>query len=180
MVLVLPAASARSLYETVLGEAFASLHPHVRRAHLAPLRAEGAIDVEHGQGWLARPVIWLMNLPAAGRRQSVRLDVVEDGSELLWMRRIGKSTLRTRQRAIGSRLEERSGLGRISFDLAAENGALVYRQASLHVAGLRVPSWVSPRVWAVVSAAAEGWHVVVTVKWLERIVCRYEGMMHAL
>lgn len=38
----------RSPYETLLGQEFASLHTNVRRAHLAPLRAEGEIDVEHG------------------------------------------------------------------------------------------------------------------------------------
>jgi uncharacterized protein DUF4166 len=137
------------------------------------------MDVEHGHGWLARPIIWLMKLPAAGLRQPVRLDVVEDGSELIWTRRIGGSILRTRQCASGSRLVERSGLGRISFDLAVENGALVYRQSSIHIVGLPVPSSLGPRAGAVVSATAEGWHVVVTVTWHGRIVCRYAGTMRA-
>ena len=120
-------------------------------------------------------MIWLMNLPAAGPRQPVRLDVAEDGSELVWTRRIGGSVLRTRQRANGSRLVERSGLGRVSFDLAVEDGALLYRQSSIHVAGLPVPSSLSPRVEAVVSATTEGWRVVVTVTWRGRIICRYAG-----
>ena len=47
-----PAATGVSPYEVILGETFASLHPHVRRAHLPPLRAEGTIDVEHGRQWL--------------------------------------------------------------------------------------------------------------------------------
>ena len=84
--------------------------------------------------------------------------VAEDGSDLVWTRHIGGSTLRTRQRASGSRLVERSGLGRISFDLAVEDGSLLYRQSSIHVLGLPVPSSLSPRVEAVVSATAEGWH----------------------
>src|SRR5262245_12456979 len=168
-----------SPYEAILGQAFASLHAHVRRAHLPPLRAEGTIDVEHGQGWLTRPMIWLMKLPAAGSRQPVRLDVAEDGSELVWTRRIGGSILRTRQRASGSRLVERSGLRCVSFDLAVEDGALLYRQSSIHVAGLPVPSSVSPRVGAVVSAAAEGWRVEVTVEWRGRLVCCYAGTMRA-
>ena len=175
MGLALPVTNSRSLYEAVLGEAFASLHAHVRRAHLPPLRAEGTLDVEHGPGWLARPIIWLMKLPAAGFRQPVRLDVAEDGSELVWTRCIGGSVLRTRQRASGSRLVERSGIGSISFHLAVEEGALFYRQASIHVAGLRVPASVGPRVTAVVSATAEGWRVEVTVTWRGRIVCRYGG-----
>ena len=110
----------------------------------------------------------------------MRLDVAEDGSELVWTRRIGESVLRTRQCArSGSRLVERSGLGRVSFDLAVEDGALLYRQSSFHVAGLPVPSSLSPRVGAVVSATADGWHVVVTVEWRGRIVCRYAGTIRA-
>ena len=120
-------------------------------------------------------MIWLMKLPAAGPRQPVRLDVAEDGPELVWTRRIGGSILRTRQRANGSRLVERSGLGRISFDLAVEDGALLYRQSSIHVAGFPVPSSLSPSVGAVVSATAEGWRVAVMVTWRDRIVCRYAG-----
>jgi len=175
----LPAARSCSPYEAILGEAFASLHAHVRRAHLPPLRAEGTIDVEHGPGWLARPIIWLMKLPAAGPGQPVRLDVAEDGSQLVWTRRIGGSVLRTRQRASGSRLVERSGLGRVSFELAVEDGALLYRQSSIHVAGLPVPSPLGPRVGAVVSATADGWRVAVTVNWRGRIVCRYVGTIRA-
>ena len=177
----LPPAGTRSgsPYEAVLGEAFASLHAHVRRAHLPPLRAEGTIDVEHGPGWLVRPMIWLMKLPAAGPRQPVRLEVAGDGTELVWTRRIGRSLLRTRQRVSGSRLVERSGLGRVSFNLAVEDGALLYRHSSIHVAGLPVPSSLSPRVGAVVSGTAEGWRVEVTVTWRARIVCRYAGTMRA-
>jgi hypothetical protein len=124
-------------------------------------------------------MIWLMKLPAAGPRQPVWLDVAEDGSELVWTRRIGGSILGTRQRASGSRLVERSGLGCVSFDLAVEDGALLYRRSSIHVAGLPVPSSLSPRVDAVVSATAEGWRVVVTVEWRGGIVCRYAGTIRA-
>jgi len=154
------------------------LHTHVRRAHVPPLHAEGSIDVEHGPGLLRRPLIWLMKLPAAGLCQPTRVDVTEDGSDLVWTRRIGTSTLRTRQRANGSHIVERSGLGRISFELAVEDGALLYRQAAIRMAGLRVPPSLSPRVSAVVSAAPEGWRVVVTVTWRGRILCRYGGTVH--
>ena len=168
-----------SPYEAVLGPTFASLHAHVRRAHLPPLRAEGSMDVEHGPGWLTPAIIWLMKLPAAGPRQQVRLDVAADGTTLVWARRIGRSVLRTRQRANGSRLVERSGLGRVSFDLSVEGGALLYRQSSIHVAGLPLPSSLSPRVGAVVSPTPEGWSVVVKVTWRGRMVCRYAGNIRA-
>jgi hypothetical protein len=169
-----------SPYETVLGPAFASLHAHVRRAHLPPLCAEGSMDVEHGPGWLTPSIVWLMKLPAAGSGQPVRLDVATDGRELVWTRRIGRSVLQTRQRADGSRLVERSGLGRVSFDLFAEDGALLYRQSSIHVAGLPVPWSLGPCVGAVVSPTPEGWRVVVTVTWRGRMVCRYAGSIRAI
>jgi hypothetical protein len=120
-------------------------------------------------------MIRLMKLPAAGPDQPVRLDVAGDDSELVWTRRIGGSVLRTRHSASGSRLVERSGFGRVSFNLAVEDGALLYRQSSIHVAGLRVPWSLGPRVGAVVSATPEGWRVVVTVEWRGRMVCRYEN-----
>lgn len=116
-----------------------------------------------------------MKLPAAGARQPVRLDVIEDGVELLWRRRIGGILLETRQRARGSRLEERSGPGRVSFELAVRDGALLYRQSSIHLAGLPLPRWLSPVVSAVVSPTLDGWRVAVTVTWRERLVCRYAG-----
>jgi hypothetical protein len=174
-----PAARNCSPYEAVLGEAFASLHAHVRRAHLPPLRAEGTMEVEHGDGWLARPVIWLMKLPAAGPGQAVQLAVDREDAELVWTRRIGRSILHTRQRARGSRIVERSGPGRIAFDLVVDDGALRYRQSSFHVAGLRLPSSLSPRVAALVSATAEGWRVAVTVTWRGRLLCRYAGTIRA-
>jgi hypothetical protein len=172
--------SSGSLYELLLGEAFASLHAHVRLAHLPPLRAEGTIDVEHGRGWLARAIVSLMKLPDAGPRQPVRLVVAEDGAELAWTRRIGASMLRTRQGARGPRLVERSGLGSVAFDLSVQDGSLVYRQSSIHVAGVRLPPSLGPRVGAVVSGTEQGWRVVVTAEWRGRLVCRYAGAMRAV
>jgi hypothetical protein len=174
-----PAATGVSPYEAILGETFASLHAHVQRAHRAPLRAEGTVDVEHGAGWLARPMTWLMALPASGPRLPVRLHVTGDGHDLVWTRQFGAATFTTRQHASGSQLVERSGLGRIAFDLAAQDGALLYRQSSFRVAGLPVPSSLRPRVGAAVSPTADGWHVAVTVTWRGRILCRYAGSIRA-
>ncbi len=179
MSLALAATKGCSPYQAILGEAFDSLHAHVRRAHIAPLRAEGAMDVTHGDGWVTQPIVWLMKLPAEGRQQSVRLEVADDGPALVWMRRIGHSILRTRQHARGSRLVETMGLGSISFDVSANDGALLYRHSTMRFAGARLPALLSPRVAAVVSGTAQGWHVDVTVTWRDRMVCRYAGEMRA-
>jgi Domain of unknown function (DUF4166) len=166
-----------SPYQAILGDAFALVHAHVQRAHLAPLAAEGTVDVEHGSHWLAPLLIRLMKLPGAGRGQHVRLDVVVAGDEVEWRRQIGSSVLRTRQKAIGSRLLERSGIGCVAFELAVKDGALLYRQVAMSVAGMQIPSSMSPRVQARVSPAATGWHVEVVVTWRTHLLCRYAGVV---
>ena len=169
--------AACSPYQAILGDAFALVHANVRRAHLAPLAAEGTIDVEHGSQWLGPLMIRAMKLPGAGRGQRVRLDVVVVGGEVEWRRQIGASVLRTWQKAMGSRLVERRGIGCVAFELAVQEGALLYRQVSMRVAGVQMPSSISPRVEARVSPAATGWHVDVVVTWRTQLLCRYAGVL---
>lgn len=166
-----------SPYRAALGPAFAFLHPHVRRAHQAPLVGEGSLDVEHGRHWLTPLLVRLMSLPAAGRGQPVRLEVAAVGTQLEWVRRIGSSVLRTRQEALGPRLIERHRLGRVMFALVVDGGALVYRQISVGVAGLPLPPFASPRVEARVSPEPDGWHVDVLVTWRTHLICRYAGSL---
>jgi hypothetical protein len=177
----IPDPGASSPYQLILGEAFATLHANVQRAHLAPFAAEGTLDVEHGTQWLApgiiKVIIKLMGLPLAGRGQPVRLEVTTIGADVEWTRRIGSSVLRTRQRAMGSRLVECNGIGRVAFELAVEDGALLYRQSSFSVAGIVLPPVVSPRARARVSPAASGWRVDVCITLGGRLLCRYGGVL---
>ena len=61
-----------SPYQALLGDAFNTLHPNVRRAHEAPLSAEGTFDVVHGTHRVTRILVALMKLPAESKR-SIRL-----------------------------------------------------------------------------------------------------------
>ena len=105
-----------------------------------------------------------------------------------WTRQIGAVRLSTRQRAAGTHIVERAGIGTIVFALAVENGALVYRQVSFSVAKVPLPRVVAPQVTARVSPAStfalrstadkrDAWHVEVHVAWRARLVCRYSGAM---
>jgi hypothetical protein len=164
-------------YRTLLGEAFDFLPANVRRAHQVPLVAEGTLDVEHGTHWLAPLLIQLMKLPVAGRGQRVRLELIAAGADVQWMRQIGSSVLRTRQRAIGRRLVEYNGIGWIAFELAVVDDSLLYRQRSVGVGRLVIPSRIGPHVRARVSPAAIGWRIEVTVTWRTHLVCHYEGIL---
>ena len=166
-----------SPYQAILGDAFASLHPNVRRAHLVPLAARGTLDVEHASHRLVPVLVALMSLPAAGQALPVRLVAEAVGDRVEWTRRIGSSVLRTWQRASGSRVVEHHGIGRVAFDLTVEDGALAYRQAWIQAGPVGVPRVVRPDVRARVSPADAGWRVDVTVMWRGHLVCHYHGVM---
>lgn len=178
----MPSVNAAALgpYAAVLGEAYASLDPLVRRAHEAPLSARGALTVEHGDRWWTPVLVAALRLPAVGVAQPVRLEVAAAGPVLAWMRQIGASPLHTTQYAHDGRLVERNGLGRVTFDLSVHEGALLYRQHAFHVAGMRIPDPVSPHVTASVNAAQGGWSVRVNVTWRGHLVCRYAGIISAV
>ena len=152
-------------YAAVLGDAYASLHPVVRRAHEAPLTARGTLAVEHGRRWWTSLLVRAMRLPEEGPAQPVRLVLAAEAETLIWSRQIGASPLRTTQCAKSGRLVERSGIGRVTFALTAHQGAMLYRQQTFHLGGIRVPDPVSPRVHAAVTAADGGWSVWVEVTW---------------
>jgi hypothetical protein len=137
------------------------------------------MNVTHGTHWLTPLLVALMTLPAAGSAQPVRLEVRATDAEVVWMRRIGRTVLRTRQRAVGSRIVEHHGAGDVTFDLAIENGSLLYRQVSMSVGGVVIPAWMRPAVQARVSPAAPGWEVEVVVTWRHRLVCRYSGRIES-
>lgn len=173
-----------SPYHAILGEAFDTLHPNVRRAHEAPLSAEGTFDVVHGTHRLTRILVALMKLPDAGSRVPVALSVVvgpartNAGSPTLrWERRIGRTPLSTHQHAHRGFLVEEKGPGRMVFSLRAADGCLLYEHAALRFLFLRVPSALSPRVRARVSPDQEGWHVDVRVEWHGHLICGYRGRM---
>ena len=175
-----------SPYHAILGEAFDTLHPNVRRAHEAPLSAKGTFDVVHGTHRVTRILVALMKLPAAGSRVPVALSVVLGPARtnagpltLRWERRIGLTSLSTHQHAHRGCLVEENGPGRIVFSLRAANGCLLYEQAALRLLFLRVPPVLSPRVRARVSPDPEGWHVDVRVEWHGHLVCGYGGRMQS-
>jgi hypothetical protein len=173
-----------SPYRTILGEQYDALHPNVRRAHEAPLVADGTFVVVHGTDWMVPVLIALMKLPASGHDVPVALSVAselvsgnEQRTRLHWHRQIGRTPLVTRQHAGGPFLVEESGPARVVFSLRVEDGCLLYEHARLHFLFVRLPSLLSPRIRARVAPAPAGWHVEVVIEWRGHLICRYAGTM---
>ena len=173
-----------SPYRALLGDVYDTLHPNVRAAHEAPLVAEGVFDVVHGSHLLVPVLVWFMKLPASGTSVPVHLQVVDEPTTpgarshgMRWTRRIGRSTLETRQFAQDDFLVEKSGAGSIVFVLRAAGGSLLYERASSRFLGVRLPALFSPHVRARVEPDPAGWHVDVDVHWRRYPICRYWGSM---
>jgi uncharacterized protein DUF4166 len=168
----------------LLGDDYDTLHANVRAGHEAPLVADGVFDVVHGSHLLVPVLVWTMKLPARGTSVPVHLQVVAESATpgarslgMRWTRRIGRSTLETRQFAQDDYLVEKSGAGSVVFTLRVAGGPLLYESASTRFMGVRVPSTLSPRIHACVSPDPAGWHVDVTVYWRSHLICRYWGRM---
>ena len=177
----------RSPYQDLLGTAYNTLAPSVRDAHEAPLSAEGAMDVVHGDHILTPLLIRMMKLPASGTNLPVILNVTNEprradaGTAMVWRRQIGATVLDTRQFARAGRLVEQSGPGAVEFALHVDrSGNLQYEDVSCRFLGVPLPRFLAPRVQAQVSANSSGWYVDVTVRWRGHLVCRYGGTMQAL
>jgi Domain of unknown function (DUF4166) len=175
----------RSPYQDLLGDAYDALAPSVRTAHEAPLTAEGAMDVVHGDYFLTPLLVRVMKLPWKGTNLHVSLHVTNEPhtspsvrTTMSWRRQIGATVLDTRQLSRDGRLVEQSGPGTIEFALHTDSqGSLHYSDIACRFMGVPVPRFVAPRVRAEVSANGSGWHVDVTVQWRGRLVCRYGGAM---
>ena len=174
----------RSPYRDLLGPTYDLLAPSVRAAHEAPLSAEGAMDVVHGDRLLTPLLIRIMKLPARGTNLPVVLHVMTEPVNqlaqptMVWRRQIGTTVLDTRQFARDGRLVEQSGPGNVEFALQADShGSLHYSDVACRFMGVSLPRFLAPRVRARVSANDSGWHVEVNVQWRGRLVCRYAGAM---
>ena len=155
-------------------------------AHEAPLSATGAVDVVHGAHPLTPLIVRALKLPAVGP-QPVLLKVAlasaapaaiaATAATMTWTRRIGVTSLATRQYARQGRLVERSGPGTVEFVLSVENGSLLYQQSGCRFLQVPLPGPPAPHVRAWVAPAAVGWRVEVVVEWRGHLICRYGGAM---
>jgi hypothetical protein len=172
-------------YQQLLGESYNRLQSQVRRAHEAPLSADGAMDVVHGDHLLTPFLVRIMKLPERGANLPVVLHVTNEKHTgrparrtMVWRRQIGATILDTRQFARDGRLVEQSGPGSVEFALQSDNrGSLHYSDVACRFIGVPIPRLLAPRVQAQVSADGDGWHVEVNVHWRGRLVCQYSGAM---
>jgi hypothetical protein len=171
-----------TIYQQVLQEKFATLHPTLR--HFFGLegvgRAAGRLRVTRAPGRLRNLVAAGLGIPPAGE-YDMQLEVTPRGERQLWVRRFGRHALTTGQRAHRGLLVEASGPASIGFDLVAQDGALIFKPRRAWALGVPLPLWLAPHIEAEnLPHEAGGWRVVVRFGVpLLGPVAAYEGVVTA-
>ncbi len=147
------------------------------------MRGTGSFSVRRGQGMLARLLVRLMRLPAAGEAVPVRLVLTYHRAGERWERTFAGKPFITEQHAgVGQHMVERIGLVEVWYRLRAADHALSYVQtrAGIRLGPLLIPlprllsPHIAAREWA--QPAEPGVHVSVSVTWaLAGLLIAYEG-----
>lgn len=131
----------RALFPGLLGEGFASLHPHVRTVHNGQSRRwTGRASVQRGSHPLARIAAAMARLPVTQRDEpAVVIIEAHDGSET-WTRYFGaaapmRSTLSSKQ----GLLVERMGLLSLEFQVNVRDGGMSWYLRRIGLLGLPLP-----------------------------------------
>ena len=170
--------SSPSLYRRVLGSEFARLAPALRQFHDCELggKAAGRMTIEHGSGWIARVLAWLLRLPPAMKDGPVTLAVSASDSVERWDRAFGSRRLITRQWQRGALLVESLGLVAIGFAATVENETLRLATRRVWCCGVPVPTWLGPGTTALATPDGDGWLIDVHVAGpLVGTILRYRG-----
>jgi hypothetical protein len=157
--------SARaSLHRRLLGEAFETLPPVLRRFHGAEQggTARGILCVTRG-GWLASRLAAILRLPEAGGAVPLRLRVTVEGERERWRRWFGDRCLESVQWEQDGLLVEAAGLLRLGYRVTAEPGGMRFECRRLWLGALPLPARMAGRTRAVLTAGEQSWHVRVEV-----------------
>ena len=152
------------LYERLLGSSFARLPAALRRFHgHAGGRAEFALEVTHGPGFLRNAVARALRMPAAALRAPGRLVVTVDGDREAWVRTFPDMTRRTTQWIEAGRLVEEAGPMQFLFAVDADERGMRFSQTGCRIFGRPLPRALAPRVETMVRGDDRGWNVLVSI-----------------
>jgi hypothetical protein len=154
-----------SLYRRLLGSQFDLLPAVLRQFHDAGEggRARGTFQVERGRGLMRNALATLMGLPRAGVDVPVTLEVSVQGDRERWTRRFGAKHVVSTQWEQDHLLMEQFGVNSFSSILKINGPEVIYEFHRAFVAGIPLPSWLSPRVDGLVRCEETGWRVVVRI-----------------
>lgn len=167
------------MYVQVLGVDFDRLDPLLREFHqTVPNRGRGQLAVERSPRLIGRLLATLAGLPQKAERVQVDLDVTAIAGGECWVRSFSGKPFVTTQRPWRDLLLESGGPLTFGFRLVVEAGGMRFDQQRTWILGIPLPKLLAPRVSAVVTPAAGGWHIDVRMAApLIGPMIRYHGTM---
>jgi hypothetical protein len=154
--------TAATVYQQVLGDRFALLHPLLQAFLGADCvkRAQGRMQVIRSGGWLRNSIATLMGIPPGGP-YDVCLEVSPVPGGERWRRRFGEHALETVQSVRRGLLAEASGPASLGFELLVQDGGLLFRRRRAWLCGIPLPLWLAPKIEAENMACDGAWSVCV-------------------
>jgi hypothetical protein len=178
-------ARAVSLYETILGDAYARLSQPLQSLHRFGLDGsfQGRARVQRGAGWLSRLAASVFRFPDAAADVLVRVRLTWDarGREV-WQRTFaGRSFQSTQEAGTGRNaglLVERFGPLAFAMAVVEENGRLKLLLRRWSALGVPLPRWVAPRAEVFEHDAGGRFNFCVDIALpLAGRIVRYEGWL---
>lgn len=172
------ASPALPLYHRVLGEAFESLPPVLRRFHeqTPEACAQGSLHITRGAGWIRQILAAAMRLPSPGAQIPATLRVRTEGALEYWTRDFGGLHMATRQWQQGDLLMEAAGPLQFGFCLTADAVGMGFECVRCRLFGIPLPRALSPRIVSTTTAEGEGWRLYVRIDApLLGMLAQYEG-----
>jgi hypothetical protein len=131
----------RSLFAGLLGEGFASLHPHVRAVHSGQSRRwTGSASVQRGSHPLARVAAAIAGLPETQHQKPVAVTIEACDGREVWTRRFGDAApMRSTLFDNGGSLVERMGPVALQFQVNVREGGMSWYLRRIAFLGLPLP-----------------------------------------
>lgn len=147
--------STTALYPGILGPGWLELAEPLRQAHSLGVeqRARGSFHIRRGGSLIARAIAGVLRLPGPASESRAELQIVPEPEGERWERTFGGSVLNTRQRKVREGLlGERIGVFELRFEVAPNEGGLIYRQVSAGICVGRFYVRLPPRYAPVIAA----------------------------
>lgn len=172
----------RTLYQTVMGDAFAQLPDEIKAMHAGVALAEGRADIVRGSSPLAKLICKLAHVPETGLDVPVviRFDPIEDGER--WMRSFNgqsfQTDVRINSRNPGAGVTEKFGPFLFKLRMVAHENGVDLMPESVSLWGLPLPKFLCPEAVGLERVREGRYHFDVSVRFpLAGEVLRYEGWL---
>ncbi|WP_346899729.1 DUF4166 domain-containing protein [uncultured Roseibium sp.] len=141
----------RTLYQSILGDAFAQLPEEIRYMHTYAREATGTANVRRGTSWAARLIGSLAALPDTATDVPVRTSFapLENGER--WTRRFAEDPFQTDMIAGTEEpypcMRERLGPFLFKMRVSVRPDGLDLDPESIHLGPLRLPGFLAPKAY---------------------------------